>query len=79
MFRDVWSMNMILAKTFQTISDKKEPIDVVISLTPGMTYANRKEMDDSLTDLFTGLSDAISKHGCQVDLSDPANIKVTKK
>jgi hypothetical protein len=35
------------------------------------------EANEALFELFTGLSEAISKYGCQVDISDPRRIVVT--
>ncbi|MGZ4968014.1 MAG: hypothetical protein ACXV8O_01235 [Methylobacter sp.] len=53
--------------------------EVVISKSPAMEHATEAEREAAIADLFSGLTDAITKHGCQVDLSDPVNIRVTKK
>lgn len=53
--------------------------EVVISKSPDMDNATEEERENAIADLFTGLSVAITKHGCRVDLSDPKNIRVTKK
>jgi len=40
--------------------------------------ATQGERDGALVDLFCGLTDAIRKHGCHVNLDDPNNIRVSK-
>lgn len=51
---------------------------VLISAEPKLKQATQQEKNDALTDLFVGLSHAITEHGCQIDLTDPANIRVSK-
>lgn len=53
--------------------------DVIISRSPAMDHATEEERESAIADLFSGLVVAITKHGCKVDLSDPANIRVIKK
>lgn len=40
--------------------------------------ATKEQRENAVVGLFCGLTDAITKHGCRVDLDDPENIRVTK-
>lgn len=40
--------------------------------------ATQDERNGAIVDLFCGLTDAIRKHGCHVDLDDPNSIRVSK-
>lgn len=53
--------------------------EVVVSKSPAMEYATEAERNSAIADLFSGLAHAITKYGCRVDLSDPANIRIRKK
>lgn len=50
--------------------------EVLIEPGPGSENASQEERNQALTDLFTGLTEAIRVHGCEVDLSDPSRIRV---
>ncbi len=43
------------------------------------SVATQEERERAMTDLFSGLTDAIRKYGCKVDINNPRAIKVTKK
>jgi hypothetical protein len=47
-------------------------------ISPQLESATKQQRDDALTDLFVGLTHAITENGCRVDLDDPLNIMVTK-
>ncbi len=52
---------------------------VIIPDDDAFSVATKKERDNAICDLFMGLTDAIRKHGCEVDISNPKAIRVAKK
>jgi len=52
--------------------------EVIISTVNHLHCASQEDKNNALSLLFIGLTDAITKHGCCVDISDPLNIKISK-
>ena len=51
---------------------------VIIHDEEACAKATPQQIERDMCAIFTGLTDAIRKHGCTVDLSDPKAIRVTK-
>jgi hypothetical protein len=61
------------------VKTKYIPNELIISRNEDVfSKATKEEKLSGLTDLFIGLTAAITKHGCEVDISDPDNIIVKK-
>lgn len=58
------------------IDKQKKHIDVTISIDKSLFYADKNTKNEALTTLFVGLTNAIRNHGCNVDITDPLNIKI---
>ncbi len=65
------------------------PLEPVVGLRAGeevtispdrkaLAGATQDERDMALASMFLSLTNAIREHGCEVDMSDPDNIKVRK-
>lgn len=53
--------------------------EIIIEPGPLQKTATLSEANNALCDLFTGLSYAITRYGCTVDISDPSRIIVQRK
>jgi hypothetical protein len=65
----------IEAREFQ--EPDNDQLQLVITPGPLLQDATREEVDSALCNLFMGLSGAITRHACDVDISDPNRIVVT--
>jgi hypothetical protein len=53
--------------------------EIIIEPGPLQATATPAEADAAMCDLFTGLSAAITRYGCAVDIDDPSRIVVRRR